>query len=119
VTKVIEVTEKLADDQWRYDHNAEILDRLERIEAKIDADLAAEKKRVARLLAVTDLLRRHTHQGIWAMTAYAGPDPEHDCGLCRALVAADILTLDDIGSGTRAAILAETADTAVADGGAA
>ena len=51
---------------------------------------------------IIEIVKRHTHQGIWAMTRFAGEAPEEDCHLCRALVAAGILTLDDIGAGTRA-----------------
>lgn len=55
---------------------------------------------------VARIMQRHTHQGIWVMSRFAGPDPEHDCLLCRALVAAGVLTLEDIGTGTRAALAA-------------
>jgi hypothetical protein len=41
------------------------------------------------------------------MTYHAGENPEEDCGLCRALVAAGVLTLDGIGAGTRAALIEE------------
>ncbi len=59
------------------------------------------------LRAVAEIVRRHTHHGRYAMTRYAGPDPEDDCHLCRALVAAGVLALDEIGEGTRAALAEE------------
>jgi hypothetical protein len=55
------------------------------------------------LREIAEIVKRHTHQGRWAMTRYAGDNPEDDCLLCRALVAAGVLTIDEIGSGTRAA----------------
>jgi len=56
---------------------------------------------------VAAIVRRHTHQGMWAMTRFAGDNPEEDCLLCRALVAAGVLTLDEIGAGTRARLAGE------------
>jgi hypothetical protein len=67
----------------------------------------AIRERVERLEAIVRRFHRHTHQGIWAMTRFAGPDPENDCHLCRDLVAAGELTLADIGSGTREALLSD------------
>jgi hypothetical protein len=64
-------------------------------------------KRIAALGAVAEIMRRHTHDGRWAMSQYAGPDTNEDCHLCRALVDAGFLTLDGIGAGTRASILDE------------
>jgi hypothetical protein len=73
--------------------------------------VAAERRAtVERYEPVFDIVKRHTHQGAWAMTRHAGPDPENDCLLCRALVAAGVLTLDGIGAGTRRAILDAEAD---------
>ena len=76
---------------------------------RLSDDLLAAEAEIARLLAAVEIVRRHTHQGLLAMTYHAGPDPENDCLLCRALVDAGVLTLDGIGAGTRAAILAERA----------
>lgn len=63
--------------------------------------LSAEPPATA-LDVIAEIVKRHTHQGIWAMTRFAGPDPENDCRLCRALVDAGILTIDQIGAGTAA-----------------
>jgi hypothetical protein len=68
------------------------------------------KATIAALRAVGEIVRRHTHQGLYAMTLHAGPDPERDCHLCRALVAAGVLTLGQIGASTRAALAAQEAD---------
>lgn len=29
--------------------------------------------------AIVEIVKRHTHQGLYAMTRFAGPDPAHDC----------------------------------------
>lgn len=71
--------------------------------------------REAALRAVAEIVRRHTHWRQTAMTYHAGPDPEHDCLLCRALVDAGVLTLDGIGSGTRAALAVLAPDAAAPD----
>lgn len=67
--------------------------------------------------AVVQIVRQHTHQGLYAMTRFASAagtgagttTAEQDCLLCRALVAAGVLTLEGIGAGTRVA-LAEPAE---------
>lgn len=82
------------------------------IEAEVGdrtALLDAEIVRLRGLREVAEIVRRHTHQDSRAMTYHAGPRPEEDCLLCRALVAADVLALGEIGAGTRTAILAERA----------
>lgn len=79
--------------------------RPQRCECQCSGCLAGERH--AALVAVAEIVRRHTHQGPRAMTYHAGENPEEDCGLCRALVAAGVLTLDGIGAGTRAALIEE------------
>jgi len=70
-------------------------------------EAAALRVEVERLRAVADIMRRHSHTSDGAVVSrMAGADPERDCHLCRALVAAGVLTLDGIGAGTRAAIAA-------------
>lgn len=59
---------------------------------------------------VSRIMKRHTHYGqppgpSWVMSRFAGRETQRYCLLCRALVAAGVLTVDDIGSGTRAAII--------------
>jgi hypothetical protein len=69
-----------------------------------------EPDRTAALVEVANLLRRHTHNETSVISHRCGN--VNDCLLCRALVKAGVLTLDDIGSTTREAILAPTPDEA-------
>lgn len=52
---------------------------------------------------IADLVKRHTHWEAHVLI-YNLRGPELGCLLCRALVAANVLTLDQIGSDTRAAL---------------
>jgi hypothetical protein len=78
--------------------------------ANLPAPRPSEPDRTAALVEVANLLRRHTHNETSVISHRCGN--VNDCLLCRALVKAGVLTLDDIGSTTREAILAPTPDEA-------
>lgn len=75
--------------------------------AKVCAERIAADLHLEGLEEVAQIMRRHTHdENMAAVVSYrSGLNPARDCRLCRALVAAEVLTLADIGAGTREAIL--------------
>jgi ferredoxin len=86
------------------------VDRQEFVPTHTTAPRPSEPDRTAALVEVANLLRRHTHNETSVISHRCGN--VNDCLLCRALVKAGVLTLDDIGSTTREAILAPTPDEA-------
>lgn len=60
-------------------------------------------------LDVADLVKRHTHDG-GNVLIHNLRNIKDGCRLCRALVAAGVLTLDQIGADTRARISAQATE---------